>query len=72
MKETKYKTVSLPKGLADDVERLIDELEYWPSLSAFVREATLEKLRKERRSRSPPPPGKRVKEPIVVFCPERK
>ncbi|KKM99674.1 hypothetical protein LCGC14_1145510 [marine sediment metagenome] len=69
MKETKYKTVSLPKGLADDVKRLIDELGYWPSLSAFVREATLEKLRKER-SRSPP--GKIVEEPIVAFCPERE
>jgi len=32
------------------VEKLIEELRYWPSVSSFVREATLEKLKVERRS----------------------
>ena len=48
--KTKYRTVSIPKGLTDDVEKLIEELRYWPSISSFVREATLEKLKSERRT----------------------
>ena len=51
MKEKmKYRTVSIPKGLTDDVEKLIEELGYWPSISSFVREATLEKLKVECRN----------------------
>ena len=46
----KYRTVSLPKGITDEVEKLIEELRYWPSISSFVREATLEKLKVERRN----------------------
>ena len=46
---TKYRTVSIPTGITDDVEKLIQELRYWPSISSFVREATLEKLKIERR-----------------------
>ena len=64
-KKIKYKTVSLPKGLADDIQEIIDEFGYWPGLGAFVREAALEKLRRERQT-----PGKIVQEPIMVFSPE--
>ena len=64
----KYRTVSLPTGMTDEVERLIEELGYWPSVSAFVREACLEKIRRERKmlrqaheeeqsTRDPVPPG---------------
>ena len=48
--KTKYRTVSIPTGITDDVEKLIEELRYWPSVSSFVREATLEKLKVERRN----------------------
>jgi Arc/MetJ-type ribon-helix-helix transcriptional regulator len=41
----KYRTVSLPLGLAEDIQGLIDELGYWPSVGAFVREATVEKVK---------------------------
>lgn len=44
----KYKTVSVPAPLAADVNEIMEEAGYWPSLSAFVREALLEKLTKER------------------------
>ena len=44
---SKYTTVSLPTGLAEDVRELIAKVRYWPSFAAFVREATLEKLRSE-------------------------
>lgn len=37
----KYRTVSLPTGIADDIEELIEKLGYWPSVGAFVREATI-------------------------------
>ena len=47
--EKKYVTISLPKGIADTVDELIEELGYWPSRGAFVREACLEKIRDERR-----------------------
>jgi len=46
---SKYRTVSLPMGITDEIERLIDELGYWPSVGAFVREAALEKIREERK-----------------------
>jgi len=45
----KYRTVSIPTGITDEVEHLIEQLRYWPSVSSFVREATLEKLKVERR-----------------------
>ncbi len=61
-KKIKYKTVSLPSRLADDIQELMDEFGYWPSLGAFVREAALDKLRRERLS-----PGKFVPEPIVFL-----
>ena len=48
--KTKYRTVSIPTGITDDVEKLIEELHYWPSVSSFVKEATLEKLKAERRN----------------------
>ena len=46
--KTKYATVSLPKGITDEIDVLIEELGYWPSRGAFVREATLEKVRGEQ------------------------
>lgn len=48
-KKSKYRTVSLLNSIAEEIERLIEELGFWPSVSAFVREACLEKIREERR-----------------------
>jgi Arc/MetJ-type ribon-helix-helix transcriptional regulator len=47
--KTKYVTVSLPVGISKAVDSLIEELGYWPSRGAFVREACLEKIREEQR-----------------------
>lgn len=47
-KKTKYKTVSLPTGLTDDIQEIMNKFGYWPSLGSFVREAALEKLKRER------------------------
>jgi Arc/MetJ-type ribon-helix-helix transcriptional regulator len=44
----KYVTISIPTALAEAIDELNEELGYWPSRGAFVREAVLEKLRDER------------------------
>lgn len=49
--KVKWKTVSMPRDLAEDIKAVIAELGYWPSLGAFIREAALEKL---KRLRQPP------------------
>jgi len=66
-KKVEYRTVSLPRRLADDIQEFMDEFGYWPSLGAFVREAALEKLRRERQT-----PGKIVEEPIMILSPEER
>lgn len=43
-----YATVSIPNAIAEEIDELIKELGYWPSRSAFVREACLEKIRREQ------------------------
>ena len=43
----KYRTVSLPIGVADAIQQLIDELEFWPSVGAFAREACIKMIREE-------------------------
>jgi len=48
MSAKKYSTVSIPRGIAEAIDELIEELGYWPSRGAFVREATLEKVREEQ------------------------
>ena len=45
----KYVTVSLPIGVADDIDKLIETLGYWPSRGAFAREACLAKIREEQK-----------------------
>ncbi len=45
----KYVTASIPIGIAKDIDKLIEEMGYWPSRGAFVREACTEKIWKERR-----------------------
>ena len=47
--DTKYATVSIPRGIADAVDELIEELGYWPSRGSFVREACLDKVREEQK-----------------------
>ena len=43
-----YKTVSIPKPLANEIQNLIDVIGYWPSLSAFIREAAIEKMLRDK------------------------
>ena len=61
-KKRKYATVSIPTGIVEDIDRLIEELGYWPSKGSFVREACTEKIWEERRKiqefRKSPPAGR--------------
>lgn len=42
-----FSTVSIPLPILEAIDRLIEELGYWPSRSTFVREACLEKIERE-------------------------
>ena len=48
----KYVTISIPIAIANDIDELIEELGYWPSRGAFVREASTEKIWNERKRMS--------------------
>ncbi len=65
--KSKYRTISFPRRLADDIEDLVNESGNWPSMAAFVREASIEKLRKERQA-----PEKFIPVPILAFEPKEK
>ena len=47
--KSKYVTISLPRGVSDEIDTLMEELGYWPSRGAFAREACITKIRKEKR-----------------------
>jgi len=46
--KSKYVTISLPTGISDEIDKLMEELGYWPSRGAFAREACLTKIREEK------------------------
>jgi len=48
MGRMKQSTVSLPLSLIEQIDLLIEKLGYWPSRSAFVREACLAKIKEHR------------------------
>lgn len=43
-----FSAVSVPTPILEEIDKLIEELGYWPSRSSFVREACLEKIDYER------------------------
>jgi len=48
--KSKYKTVSIPRGVTELIEELIEERGLWPSVSAFAREACLAKIEREQKT----------------------
>jgi len=48
-KRLAFSSVSLPTALLETIEDVVSELGYWPTKTAFVREASLEKLNKYRK-----------------------
>jgi Arc/MetJ-type ribon-helix-helix transcriptional regulator len=49
MGRMKQSTVSLPLSLIKQIDFLIEKLGYWPSRSAFVREACLAKIKEYKQ-----------------------
>lgn len=47
-KKRKFGGASIPMGIVEEIDKLIKDLRYWPSRSAFIREACLEKIRHEQ------------------------
>lgn len=43
-----YSSISIPTRLLQEIEKLVKELSYWPTKTAFIREACLEKMEKHR------------------------
>jgi len=43
-----YSSISIPTRLLKEIEKLVMELGYWPTKTAFIREACLEKLERLR------------------------
>ena len=48
-KTQKYATISIPSQIMEAIDMLIEDPGYWPSRGAFVREACLEKIHRERQ-----------------------
>ena len=48
-KKSKYRTVSIPRGVTELIEELVEKLGLWPSVGAFAREACLDKIEKEQK-----------------------
>jgi len=44
-----YSSISIPTRLLQEIEKLVKELDYWPTKTAFIREACLEKMEKHRK-----------------------
>jgi len=47
LREKNYITVSLPRGLGVEIDSILRVKDYWPSRSAFVREAVIQKIKEE-------------------------
>ncbi|GAH56351.1 unnamed protein product [marine sediment metagenome] len=63
----KYRTVSIPIGIADDIKEIIEKLGYWPSVGAFVREATVKMVTEwQDRLKETENPDMSVPIPIVL------
>jgi len=45
----KYRSISLPTQLIEKVEHIINQLGYWPSIAAFIREAILAQVEKYQK-----------------------
>lgn len=44
-----FSSISFPTPLIKEVEKVVEELGYWPNKTAFIREAVMEKLEKRRK-----------------------
>lgn len=57
-----FSSISFPTPLVKDVEKVVKELGYWPTKTAFIREAVVEKLGKHSKELEAP----RARESVVA------
>jgi len=58
-----FSSISFPTLLINEIEKIVNEFGYWPTKTAFIREAVMEKLeryRKELEARSAKKKPRRV------------
>lgn len=48
-KDFTYVSLGIPRHITDEIDQLIDKFGYWPSRSAFAREACIEKIDREKQ-----------------------
>jgi Arc/MetJ-type ribon-helix-helix transcriptional regulator len=48
-KRRAFSSVSLPTPLVEGIQKVVNKVGYWPTKTAFVREACLEKLDRYRK-----------------------
>jgi len=48
-KRQSYSSISVPTRLLQEIEKLVKVVGYWPTKTAFIREACLEKIEKYRK-----------------------
>lgn len=44
-----FSSISFPTPLMKEVENIVEMLGYWPTKTAFIREAIMEKLERHRK-----------------------
>jgi metal-responsive CopG/Arc/MetJ family transcriptional regulator len=44
-----FSSISLPTPLMKEIEKVVEEMGYWPNKTAFIREAVMEKIDKHRK-----------------------
>jgi len=54
--ETVYVTLTVPVGVHDRMSKAIEGLKLWDGQAAFIREAIVQKLRREGYAPAPPRP----------------
>jgi Arc/MetJ-type ribon-helix-helix transcriptional regulator len=50
-KKRRFSSISFPTPLVKEIENIVEKVGYWPTKTAFIREAVVEKL--ERHMREP-------------------
>jgi len=44
-----FSSISFPTPLIKEIQKVVEELGYWPNKTAFIREAVMEKLERYRK-----------------------
>jgi len=48
-KKRRFSSISFPTPLVKEIENIVEKVGYWPTKTAFIREAIMEKLERYRK-----------------------